>query len=289
MNTITIAGKAAMQHVPGKITVLLMIVLTCGCSAPKKTAGIAVPFQTNDIMVDGNMNEWKQPLTYFDNGTNLQYSFTNNKKVLYICIAVKSEREQIKILRSGMQVYIDAQGKKNELTGVAYPLPHEINPRDLTTTPRATGEPEPDMKQKHKEAEAGMGLPQVFGFNTANNNDVHAKIDWDDNNTMVYELSVPLTTVFGKPFVAQDTLHAISIGFKINSMPSPSNQTRSTTGGGGMSGGRMGGGRMGGGGGRMGGGRMGGGGSTTRSGDADTFFKEQNDWTTLHLSYEKTN
>src|ERR1035437_11092458 len=77
------------------------------------------PWQTSSIVVDGKPNEWPTPLKYFDEKSKLQYAVTNDYENLYFCIKAADEQTQTKILRAGLQVWIDTTGN-NEQIGRAH-------------------------------------------------------------------------------------------------------------------------------------------------------------------------
>ena len=79
-------------------------------------------WQRKTVKADGKLNEWKVPLKHYDYSSKIQYAVSNDSVNMYICIRVADEQTQFKIIRTGMQVWVDSTGKKKQITGVFFPL-----------------------------------------------------------------------------------------------------------------------------------------------------------------------
>ena len=79
-------------------------------------------WESRNLKADITSNEWDKPLRYYDTDSRLQYNVTNDSVNLYVCIRATDQQSQLKIIRSGMQLWIDTIGKKKNQTGIFYPL-----------------------------------------------------------------------------------------------------------------------------------------------------------------------
>ena len=82
---------------------------------------------TINHLLDGKINEWPTQKFETDPATQLKYAIDNDKRDLYLVLSIPGYREQMKIMRQGMDLYIDPKGKKKEGKGIEFPL-KGINP-----------------------------------------------------------------------------------------------------------------------------------------------------------------
>jgi len=85
-----------------------------GNNDDKKTPSFYKP----NVNINGNSSEWESSLFYFDSDAKTAYALVNDKDALYICLKVMSEDQQIKMIHSGVEIWIDPKGKKNKTTGM---------------------------------------------------------------------------------------------------------------------------------------------------------------------------
>ena len=65
-------------------------------------------------LLDGSIDEW--PVNKFETNkeTSVQYAVDNDDKNLYMALKITDNMMQMKMMRMGMNMYIDAKGKKKE-------------------------------------------------------------------------------------------------------------------------------------------------------------------------------
>src|SRR6478752_6195238 len=63
---------------------------------------------------DGNIDEWKQEKFETDKETHIQYTIDHDATNLYLAIKVSDQAMQMKLMRQGMSLYLDKNGKKKE-------------------------------------------------------------------------------------------------------------------------------------------------------------------------------
>ena len=236
------------------------LIFLASCSSSKKTVSepdVKLQNTTLPVVVDGKADEWKSVSLQLSPKNSFEYTVANTPEELCIFIKIPDQVEQTKLLRGGMEVYINPKGKKDKETAVFYPVKGEL-PEDMRAQ-AAPGEKE-DVKEIRLRIAGQLISMNRTGFKTAfngvqsirQNTGFKAAINWDENDNLIYELAIPYAA-----FPDGLNKNNLELGFFINGAERPKNNNSSgsnTTWSGGNQG--MGGGRMGGG--RMGGGRQGG-------------------------------
>ena len=231
------------------------------------------------MIADGNPQEWKIPLRFYDSKSKLSYAVTNDLDNLYICIRITDDASQVKVMRAGMQVWIDTSGSNRQVTGILFPK-HLTEPADPVATNPETRGKRPGggrpanmsgmrtrFQKEYKEMQlTGFKAPIRGALPLQNDYGINLGINWDANRydssyIMIYEAVIPFKTFYKNKLTVADSLKKFGISIIVNSLPRPATKTGGgSRGGGGMSGGGMGGGGGMRGGGMGGGGRRGGGG-----------------------------
>src|ERR1035437_9320957 len=265
-----------MKKIINKKTIAVCLTLFILVSCTHYVYIARSPWQSNTIVVDGKPTEWPTPLKYYDDKSKLQYAVTNDKENLYLCIKATEEQTQIKILRAGLQIWIDTTGKNEHRVGVLFPMANAKQRFDQPQTPKETnaeenqGERKPRKKQdinvlrgnflkEYKEMQLSGFNPPINGMNPIQSTyGIVVSVNWDTIGIMTYEAVIPFKTFYKDAVSLSDSLKCMGISIVLNALPSPSGGGGHSGGGGGGHGGGMGGGGMGAGG--MGGRGMGGGG-----------------------------
>ena len=76
---------------------------------------------SHPIQVDGKLLEWPTDMQFYNSNTELAYTIANDSSNLYLCFQVFDELMQMKILKAGMVVSVDTNGKKKEHIIIQYP------------------------------------------------------------------------------------------------------------------------------------------------------------------------
>ncbi len=257
--------------------ILAAICIIASCKAPLYQN----KWQDHKVIADGKPDEWTIPLRFYDSKSKLSYTVTNDLDNLYICMRVTDDADQVKIMKAGMQVWIDTTGSNNETTGILFPQrSHE---------PAPSAQQSSDTKGKRSEAgkvnirsmrasfQKDYKEMQLTGFKAPvrgsvplqNDFGINLGINWDANRfdssyIMIYEAVIPFKTFYKNKLTSADSLKKFGITISVNALTRPASKGGGGSRGGGGGGG-MGGGGMRGGGGMGGGGRRGGGGGGQRS------------------------
>lgn len=244
----------------------LTFILLCSCASLNKVESTQ---ETNS-----KSNEY----TYSDTDSKIRYNISNDKKNLHIKLNTSEFTTIMKIMRTGLIINFDLNGKKSEKTYFQYPLPQ---------SQRFAGR---DISKQNNGSASKFDLNKLFAqisdeaiFNRngeveqlnvlSASPDVKVSMKATNNEEMTYDLFIPLNKISKDGL---SSLSKLSIGIttgKVENASSGGGRGEGMSGGGrggrgGMSGG-MGGGRGGRGGMGGGGGRSGGMGGGERSGGFD--------------------
>lgn len=244
---------------------------------------------TINHLLDGKINEWPAQKFEADPATQLKYAVDNDKQNLYLVLTVSNFRDQMKIMRQGMDLYIDPKGKKREGKGIEFPVKREQSAADMIMNYRSQGNENTEqlspeqrktaMRAMRAEMALNLSSMKVFGFSEDKSEEqglvmpgsANIAFAWDSTDVMNIEYRIPLS-FFGE--LSSLDQKDISIGWKVNGAQFSSHHSGSDESSAG--GGRHGGGGYG------GGGRRGyGGGGNGGHGDshAESTMKDQIVWT----------
>ena len=209
--------------------VLISLSLAGGCrssrgdqSASPSETGI---WQQRPVIVDGNDEDWTKPLPYSDRKEKVNYSVSNDRDNVYIIVSTRSPQEQQKIIQGGMTVWVNSKAEKEENTsvGIGFPLDsHKSRERDLMAQAR------PDQYKKEKPITLDdLKNYSLYGFSSeienyeygqSNGEGVQVRIDYNRDGDLIYEASVPLSTIY-----PQNTTHnyagkSIAVGIFIEGL-----------------------------------------------------------------------
>ena len=271
------------------IHALFVLVLFCSCS---HKISDALDWQSNKVTADGKIQEWPDPLRFYDEKNKLNYSISNDRQNLYLGMKISDEALKIKIIRGGLEFRIDTSGKKLFPIAFIFPIANEIVIEKHSRSeipPARNHEGRPDRTAANQKMLNSAEEAQLVGFKPplegtqsliGNTAGISAAVSFDNLGIMYYEAIIPFKTFYKNELTDADTNTVFSYEIKVKALPAP--QARegggsgrgmegggmSHGGGGGMGGGHRGGGGMGGGGAHQGQHRSGG---ETVSGDSDLY------------------
>lgn len=195
--------------------IIVFSISISSASNPSKKHKNNPAFYKNNIIIDGNSREWESSMFFFDKDAAISYAIANDSSALYYCIKIPDEKQQMKVLRTGMEIWIDPAGKKNKKTGIHFPLGNSQAPGGRNNDGKGKQEKLYYMVQL-KQMELTGFKEGVNGFQgtMANNSGVKAMIKWDSLDVLVYEARVPFSALnddLGKS-------EQVSLGFIVKGM-----------------------------------------------------------------------
>jgi hypothetical protein len=203
-------------------TTLLLAALAffAGCSS--KTYPVT-NYQQAPVTADGNLSEWNRPLKFISSGGQMQYNITNDDSNLYVSLETHDEATVTKILRAGIDVYVDAEGGESKKVMLAFPLPNnDVHPEKRSTNDAAAAaNAKAEMRQ---ELLIQANLFTVAGFKNMENrsydiNDqsrIRVGLKQEPENGLGYEAAIPFKYIFANP--SDKNKKNISVGIVINAM-----------------------------------------------------------------------
>lgn len=259
-----------MKLFPTALTMLILLLTACSPKIADKLA-----WQSNPVTIDGLAPEY-QNFRYYDASSKIFYSFSNDRTNLYICLKTSDNAMQMKIMKAGMEIWIDTTSKAKKQTGILFPL------ADITKTNFGGAQPQmnnegqkPDISRIKQNFFLAQTYMQLIGFKKATNglsrledkSGIKVRMNWDSTNTLIYESIVPLKTFYRESLSDSDSNKIFTLTINVNGIEMPGMLKGGHPGGEGPGGemGGQGGGRMPGGGGRQGGPPHGGSGMETKN------------------------
>ncbi len=242
-------------------------------------------WQNTDFIGDSAAVQEIEPLKYYDPKSKIQYNFTNDNENFYLIVRATEQQTQMKILRAGMQVWIDTTGKKKQQVGVIFPLVQKGQFRKPSSQ-QGKSATRSDVNSLMKQNIMGLNQMTLSGFKSPMNGfipvnnqyGIYANIALDSSKIMTYKLAIPFKTFLKRSLYPKDSLKKMTLTLIVNALAAGQGGQGGHQGGGGSGGGHgggMGGGGMGMGGGMHGGGmRGGGGGGHSQGGDNSTMNEE---------------
>ena len=235
---------------------------------------------------DGVSNEWNEPLNQYNDATKLAFALANDDKNLYIIIESLDLQTTFSVLRGGITLNINTEGKKKDGIKLTFPLMErppmsKEGEEHREHTPLSPDGATQDPVVMNKSIRVSGFKNIADGELPAMNQDgIETGMSIHPNRDLIYELSIPLSQLQVGLDLKKPLAYNIKInepnksGFKREGKPEGANGGKGRSGGrGGMGGGGMGGGGRGG----MGGGRMGGGGQRPPEG-GESVSKSSDFW-----------
>jgi len=211
------------------IALTFLLSVLNSCSSVKEVQSY---LDNHNVVIDGLKNDWEGKLI-FDSKSKIAVGFQNDPENLYLCITTNDRSNIMKIMRLGLTVWLEPDGKGKKI-GVKYPLVDLERMRDMpfrTETPDFEKENPDDRFKKFISVQNELSIVNEdnYPLYLINNNDeknIQAKIEMT-GGTFAYELKVPLSTnKQAKYFVESTPAEKIKIGIETNvfKMETPSNR-----------------------------------------------------------------
>ena len=205
---------------------IILFFSTCTTTALKSN------WQSKPVSIDGNAAEWFIPLRFYDPETKLNYNITNDNENIYICLRIVDELAQAKVVRNGINIWLDTAAKKNKACGILFPVPDKNTDDNAgfggTGTQGSKQTTSLDnIKRRFLQTANQM---QLTGFKTgtpdflaatSNEYGINVSINWDVNNILIYEASIPFKTFYKPKLIAKDSTKNIDISITVQGFAAP--------------------------------------------------------------------
>jgi len=182
-------------------------------------------------LLDGKINEWPAQRFETDPATEIKYAVDNDSQNLYLAMTIPNFPTQMKIMRQGMELYIDLKGKKKEGKGIDFPVKRDVADNNSMMDFRGQRNEENNGQESAEQRKANMKAMRaamaltlismkVFGFS---NDPQEQRLDmpgsaniayaWDSTEVMNIEYRIPFSLFGNASSLNQKN---ISIGWKLN-------------------------------------------------------------------------
>jgi hypothetical protein len=218
------------KYTHGIIGILLLLLIQ-GC---KRDAEIMSLWRAQEIIVDGDGSEW-QDNVYYINEKSVSIGAKNDSTDLYLLLQTTDPRIKQLIMRNGLTVWINAEGKKKKSFGIRYPL--GLNERlhfRSYDIPGYRDRDEADLLRDQfikmlAEIElTGPGDDEINKFSKLNPYGIAVGIT-DTSGSMIYELKIPMVATTGSDYQLGDAPgDVIRVGFETGAIERPEGMRRNS-------------------------------------------------------------
>lgn len=144
---------------------------------------------------------------WYDAVSKTWYNIHNDNKAVYIQLTLTDPLQQKKIIENGVEIWVDAKGKRKKNMGVAFPLT-TTSPAGMQQPPAAPQQPQGDKQSPNESLKERIGQlreMKVTGFasdlngvqNSNHPSGLQTSLQFS-NDTLVYLAVIPFQTM-GRP------------------------------------------------------------------------------------------
>ena len=135
------------------LSILVVAVLLTGCNSIELQSS----WKDRTIKIDGNDDDWKDK-KYYIRDKNISIGVMNDEKYLYLCFYPTNRKLSEQLLRQGLTIWFNGEGKKKKDFGIKFPLGLKNMMKDRSKTDSNFKDIEPEMienmvKKKSKKLE----------------------------------------------------------------------------------------------------------------------------------------
>jgi len=175
-------------------------------------------------------SEWNEPFRFHDENSSLQYNISNDSTKIYICIKTSDLNDQYKIIRSGMQIWIDTLNKKKHQIGILFPFPHDSQIANNSSNNKILKKSGLNKQKKQFQSETESihligfkpGIDSIISDKNAYG--ISVTINWDSTNTLYYKATIPFKTFYKERILSSDIEKVLTFSTIVNPLPVPNNQ-----------------------------------------------------------------
>jgi hypothetical protein len=233
-------------NISGRLLFFLPFLAALSCGSTKhsnKSATLPGTWQAQPIAIDGDSKDWPSPYPNYDAKAMVAYATSNDAENLYITMETGDELTQMKILKQGMVVSIDTNGKKDAQFNINYPLPNDNESLDM---PKQGSHLDNNSYAGKK---FGQGISRLAkeanqysleGFRNCNGGYVVTQtttcgikviLKIDEFKELVWEAVIPFKAIYGKDAItAADAGRPISVCFAVNRFKHPETKAENNSG-----------------------------------------------------------
>jgi hypothetical protein len=197
----------------------VLIFFFSGCAHQLAPVG---HYQDTPVIADGNADDWGLPLRFSNAAHTYEYSVSNDKKNVYICVISTDESMQMRMLRSGISIYFDPKGEKNKNITLEFPVkkPEENNYNNGNPISSSSTKMTEDQLILQSDYYNTVGFANIENgqFAAGNKkNHIQVAIKLHDDSILVYEAVVPINDIPGVDPYGKSAKKNFSVGISVSS------------------------------------------------------------------------
>jgi hypothetical protein len=206
-----------------RMIALIMAVLLSSFPSNCSNLRLQSQWRDRDIIIDGNYDEWEGTLLFSeDKGATL--GFINDEDNLYLCLMSADQSVLMRAISSGFIVWFDGSGKKNEKTGLRFPVGGKIF--SSVEPDRKPGFDSQDRIKELLEQQFDLFIitgekPQLIKLAELNKLGIALRLG-QHLGRLVYELQIPLSKSDTHPYAVNAVSdRPVKIKFELGEMERP--------------------------------------------------------------------
>jgi len=189
-------------------------------------------YQATQVVADGNAGDWEVPLRFSNSEHTFQYSITNDRKNIYICIISDNQATQLRMLRYGITVYFDPKGEKNKNISLEFPVrktdDNSYNNSNSITASSEKNAANALLLQSNYFNTSGFSNIENGQFSVeSKKSDIKVAIKLHDDSTLVYEAIVPFNDIPGID-PTESKIKNFSVGIAVSYSPFARNNSNNS-------------------------------------------------------------
>lgn len=194
-----------MKPLPFFLPCVIISVFSLQAFSQSKSNTKTIKAPQHAITVDGNLKDWGDSLSYYNEAKKLNYELANDKENLYFAIKIQDRRQQAQAMQNGITLNFNPEGKKKEMYSLTFPSPDQEE-NSLYVIPKTDNAitqqqlKQEDMEDRRKADLMKLRNIEVKGFKdietdhitTANTYGIKTVLNIDEQGALVYEAAIPI-------------------------------------------------------------------------------------------------
>ena len=220
------------------LTIIVVWTFT-GCIATSVPSAFWQPQPVNAL---DSANQWFKPFYYYDDDMKAYFSVNNDLHALYFSFKTADKGTQLKVLQTGLAIWIDTSGHNREMIGIVVPARRSYKQANKKDTAFKHLAFTTDLNKAKIQFIKGEKLIHLTGFRppiggiTPFKNDfgIDVSVNWDSTNSslMIVRAVIPFNTFYKYKLSSHDSTKTFGFSIKTEGLPYAGNGSGGNGGGG---------------------------------------------------------
>ncbi|HEY9535280.1 MAG TPA: hypothetical protein VIQ77_12135 [Mucilaginibacter sp.] len=218
------------------ISLTVLFVLACTCvfaqdveSKKLNSVQIGSVLAPEKVKIDGKLNEWNNDFKAYNRSTRILYILSNDEKNMYLAVKSTDFTTKAKIIAGGVDLIINANGKKKDKDAPSVTFPVIEHPERLGGNisdhfeNRNAGADTALMHQLHQRTIIAAKKIRVLGIKTItdtlisiyNMDGIKTALNFDKDGGLTLEMAIPLKSInLSAAYTRELAYHIVLNGFQ---------------------------------------------------------------------------